>query len=101
MKNIKEEPKNITTKLGITDRVHVIWCKQALITIKGHKEEFPNNPSFRLNDPTKSELGWTSQEISKIYTTHKELSLKPINGKKHVSAFLGCTKSTIMIKMYL
>ena len=30
---------------------------EAYITVKNHKEDFPHKPSFRLINPSKSELG--------------------------------------------
>lgn len=65
MENIKEEAKNITAKQGISDMVHRLCCQHAFLTIKDNKDEFLSNPSFRLINPTKTELDKISQEILK------------------------------------
>ena len=36
--------------------------KQSLITLKDHEENFKNNPSCRLINPAKSEIGIVSKE---------------------------------------
>ena len=59
---INIEAKNIVTKLGIEDRVERLSEGNTYITVKDHKEEFPEKPSFRLINPSKSEIG----KISKI-----------------------------------
>ena len=58
--NIKA--KNIVTKLGIEDRVEQLSEWNLYITVKDHKEEFPEKLLFRLINPSKSEIG----NISKI-----------------------------------
>jgi len=53
---IHAENKNITTKLGIDDRVDKTASKEAFITLKDHKPNFANKPTCRLINPTKSEI---------------------------------------------
>ena len=36
---------------------------EAYITVKDHKENFPRKPSFRLINPSKSELGKVSKRV--------------------------------------
>ena len=36
---------------------------EAYITVKDHKEDFPQKPSFRLISPSKSELGKVSKRM--------------------------------------
>ena len=54
---INVEAKNIVTKLGIEDRVEQLSERNAYMTVKDHKEEFPEKISFRLINPSKSEIG--------------------------------------------
>ena len=61
--SINVEAKNIAHKLGISNRVDILACKESFITLKDHKDNFPNNPSCRLINPTKSELGRVSKHI--------------------------------------
>lgn len=56
-KKINEGEKNITAQMNIGDRVQRLCKKQAFLTIKDCKENFPNNPSFHLINPTKNRIG--------------------------------------------
>ena len=55
----------ITEELEISDRVEPIAQKNAYITIKDHKDNFPNNLKCRLINPAKSNIGKISQKILK------------------------------------
>ena len=48
--------------MGIDDRVDTTASKDAFITLKDHKPNSANNPTCRLINPTKSEIG----RISKV-----------------------------------
>ena len=61
--SINLEAKNVAKKLNIDDRVEYLAKRQAFITLKDHKENFLSNPSCRLLNPTKSELGKVSKNI--------------------------------------
>ena len=61
--NINTEARRITTELDISDRVEPIAPKNAYITLKDHKENFPNNIKCRLINPAKSNIGIISQQI--------------------------------------
>ena len=60
---IHKESKDIATKLDIDDRVDTTAYKDAFITLKDHKPNFANNPTCRLINPTKSEIGKVSKKI--------------------------------------
>ena len=60
---IHSENKNIATKLGIDDRMDITAIKDAFITLKDHKPNFGNEPTCRLINPTKSEIGRISKTI--------------------------------------
>ena len=51
------------TKLELDDRIDVTAQKQAFITLKDHKPNFRNNPTCRLINPTKPEIGKISKQI--------------------------------------
>ena len=57
------EAKKIATKLKIDDRVQQFHEAEAFITVKDHKDNFPNFPTFRLINPSKSEIGKISKSI--------------------------------------
>ena len=60
---INSEAKHIAQKLQISDRVELIAKNEAFITIKDHKDNFQSNPTCRLLNPSKSELGKVSKNI--------------------------------------
>ncbi len=62
-KGINIEARDITDKLKISDRVEPIAHNEAYITIKDHKDEFPNVVKCRLINPAKSQIGRLSKEI--------------------------------------
>ena len=57
------EAKNIASKLSIEDRVESYAKRNAYITLKDHKDNFPNNPKCRLINPAKSEIGLVSKQL--------------------------------------
>ena len=61
--DVNREPKDISTKLGIGDRVETMARGQAFISLKDHKENFLNNPKCRLINPAKNNLGLISKQI--------------------------------------
>ena len=63
LSNINHEAKSITDKLKISDRVEKLALKEAYITVKDHKPEFPNVTKCRLINPTKSQIGRISKQI--------------------------------------
>ena len=63
VREIDSEAKTITDKLKISDRVERIALKEAYITVKDHKPEFPNQIKAQLINPTKSNIGIISKQI--------------------------------------
>ena len=61
--NNTKADKRIATKLELQDRIYKTSKKQAFITLKDHKPSFNNNPTCRLLNPTKPELGKVSKHI--------------------------------------
>jgi hypothetical protein len=61
--DINEELRDITNNLSIGNRVDVMAKRDAFITIKDHKENFPSNVKCRLINPSKGELGKVSKVI--------------------------------------
>ena len=55
--------KKIACNLDIEDRMDTPSRKEAYITLKDHKPNFRNNPTFRLINPNKGELGRVSKQI--------------------------------------
>ena len=61
--NINHEIKQITTKLGVNERVEKMAQKQAFIFLKDHKENFENNSKCRLINPANNNLGLLSKQV--------------------------------------
>jgi len=55
--------KKIAQDLRLDDRIEVSASRDAFITLKDHKPDFINNPTCRLINPTKSEIGIISKHI--------------------------------------
>ena len=65
LKKIDKDHQKIVRKLAINDRVFQTSKKEAYITLKDHKANFQNDPSCRLIDSTKCEIGRISHNILK------------------------------------
>lgn len=63
LKNINKQASKITKALEIDDRVEKMAEKTAFITLKDHKPSFDNNPTCRLINPAKQEIGKISKRI--------------------------------------
>ena len=68
----------ITDKLNISDRVEQIALKEAYITVKDHKPQFPNDIKCRLINPTKTNIGCISKKLLDgiIYNVKGHINLK-------------------------
>ena len=57
------DAKKIADKLSISDIIDRLQKNKAYITAKDHKENFQNSPTFRLINPTKTNIGKISKTI--------------------------------------
>ena len=57
------EDKQIAEKIELEDRIEVSASRDSFITLKDHKPDFINNPTCRLINPSKSEIGIISKNI--------------------------------------
>ena len=97
--SIELEAKEIARKLDLDDRVNTTAKREAFITLKDHKPNFANNPTCRLINPAKSEIGKMSKQIldrvNKTITNHLNLNqwkntravLNWFNGIEHKERF--------------
>ena len=60
---IKINSKQIASKLKIDDCVQKLDENEAYVTIKDHKERFPDKISCRLINPSKTDIGKISKQI--------------------------------------
>ena len=77
-KAINMEAKNITKSYKLAERKEHLPGTETFITLKDHKDNFCNKPSYRLINPTKSELGIISKKV--IEQVNQEI-LMLISGK--------------------
>ena len=63
---VNKEAAVIAAKLDIKNKVETMSKTKAFISIKDHKNDFENNPKFRLINPAKSQIGHISREILQI-----------------------------------
>ena len=61
--SINFKAKQIASKLKIDDRVQKLDENEAYVTIKEHKEGFPDKISCRLINPSKTDIGKISKQI--------------------------------------
>ena len=62
-KSINLEAKNIAKNINLADRIEHLPRAESFITLKDHKDNFPKNPTCRLINPSKNELGKISKSI--------------------------------------
>ena len=68
--DINTEAFLFAAELDIEDRVFRMERRQAVVTLKDHKENFLNRSETRLINPTKSDLGKiTKQKLVKVLNT--------------------------------
>lgn len=60
---INKEAKDIVNKMGIGDKVHTLYEREAFLTLKDHKEDFRSCLSFHPINPDKMALGVISHVI--------------------------------------
>ena len=63
VKDITKADKKVAAELELDDRIYCTSERQSFITLKDHKPTFQNNPSCRLINPSKSEIGKISKKI--------------------------------------
>ena len=89
---VNKQAKKIAEKLNIDDRNERIQETEAYITIEDHKKDFPNNPSFRLINPSKSDIGRISKKIlDKI--NHRVIQETKVNQWKNTNTVIAWFKS--------
>ncbi len=86
--NINNNIQRIAKSLSLEKRIECLQEKEAYITIKDHKENFPNKISCRLINPTKSDIGKLSKQI--LDRINKEIvKIKKINQWKNTNSVIS------------
>ena len=86
--SINNEAKAIASELNLADRINTIAEREAFVTLKDHKPNFKNNPTCRLINPAKSEIGKVSKQLLERIN-HKVIQSTGINQWKNTSAVLA------------
>ena len=60
---VNKEAAELTSTLGIADRVDEYIKQEAFVTVKDHKPNFPDRKQYRLLNPAKSNVGKVSKTI--------------------------------------
>ena len=86
--SIELEAKSLSKKLQLDDRINTTARREAFITLKDHKPNFDNNPTCRLINPTKAEIGKISKRILDRINT-KVVQTLQLNQWKNTKAVLN------------
>ena len=89
---IVSEEKNIAKSLGLDDRIDSLATKDCFVTLKDHKSNFSNNPTCRLINPSKSEIGIISQQILQRIN-HKVIKCTNLNQWENTDSVLRWFKN--------
>ena len=86
--NFSLKAKDIAKKLQLDSRINTTAKREAFITLKDHKPNFANNPTCRLINPAKSEIGKISKQLLDRINTALVSKLK-LNQWKNTKAVLA------------
>ena len=88
---IELEAQSIAKKIDLDDRINITAKREAFVTLKDHKPNFVNNPTCRLINPAKSEIGKISKEILDRINTNiiHKLSLNQWKNTKAVLSWFN------------
>ena len=74
VKVVSKEGKTIAEKFEVAERMNINGSNECFITFKDHKDNFLNNPSTRLINPSKNEIGRISKRVLEIVNSKLRLS---------------------------
>ena len=86
--SIEEHSKCIADRMSLGDRINTTAEREAFITLKDLKPNFQNNPTCRLINPRKSEIGKISKQILDRINT-KVVQATGVNQWKNTNAVLN------------
>ena len=86
--SIELEAKAIAKKLHLDDRINTTAKREAFITLKDHKPNFVNNPTCRLINPAKAEIGQISKQLLDRINT-RLANILQLNQWKNTKAVLS------------
>ena len=78
VESINKKAYECAKDLGLEERMEKLQTSEAYITVKDHKENFNANPTFRLINPSKTDVGRVSKqmldEINRCLLQHTEVN---------------------------
>ena len=60
---VNDQGKKFAKKKGVLEKIEINGTSNCFITLKDHEENFANNPTTRLINPAKNEVGRISKKI--------------------------------------
>ena len=63
IKEMIDQEKKFAANLDLEERIEIFNRGSAYITLKDHKDNYMNNPKFRLINRAKQELGMVSKKM--------------------------------------
>ena len=88
VKSINTEAKSIAKDLKIDDRVEQFSNRNAYVTIKDHKDNFPNSVKCRLINPAKSEIGIISKHYLENINNSIRKKISSAAVEKHILSYI-------------
>ena len=88
MHSINMESKEIANSLGLDDRMEHMKQPEAYVTVKDHKPDFHARPSFRLINPSKTDVGKVSKVMLDEINTELLASIR-VNQWKNTKAVIS------------
>ena len=100
---INKNGKKIADNYNILDRIQVNGSNNSFITLKDHKPNFENNPTTRLINPAKNEVGRISKSILQNINTklRNHLQLHQWNNTSSVLTWFNNIKSKSKYKFMI
>ena len=100
---INKNGKKIADNYNILDRIQVNGNNDSFITLKDHKPNFENNPTTRLINPAKNEVGRISKSILQNINTklRNNLQLHQWNNTSSVLTWFNNIKSKSKYKFMI
>ena len=95
--SIELEAKAIAKKLHLDDRINITAKREAFVTLEDHKPNFANNPTCRLINPAKAEIGRISKQLLDRINAKLANHLKLNQWKKTRQFYLGSLTSRTKI----
>ena len=98
LRDINIAAKKVAEKLSIADRVEKMQETEAYITIKDHKDKFPNKMPCHLINPSKSSIGKISKAILDTINKNAVRSTEIKQWKIHQMYLTGMQTTRIKTK---